>query len=111
MCREEKSLGDKTLPKKMGEEEKDKKTEYREKKISSTVKVRSKPGPVDFICMTFFSPGLLVTHCRRCRCDPWVGKIPWRRAWQPTPVFLLGEFHGQRPGGLQSTGLQRVRHN
>jgi len=28
--------------------------------------------------------------------DPWVGKIPWRRAWQPTLVFLLGELHGQR---------------
>ena len=28
--------------------------------------------------------------------DPWVGKIPWRRAWQPTPVFLPGKFHGQR---------------
>ena len=28
--------------------------------------------------------------------DPWVGKIPWRRAQQPTPVFLPGEFHGQR---------------
>ena len=27
---------------------------------------------------------------------PWVGKIPWRRAWQPTPVFLFGESHGQR---------------
>ena len=27
---------------------------------------------------------------------PWVGKNPWRRAWQPTPVFLLGESHGQR---------------
>ena len=27
--------------------------------------------------------------------DPWVGKIPWRRAWQPTPVFLCGESHGQ----------------
>ena len=26
---------------------------------------------------------------------PWVGKIPWRRAWQPTPVFLPGESHGQ----------------
>ena len=32
----------------------------------------------------------------RCRFDPWVGKIPWRRAWQPTPVFLPGESHGQR---------------
>ena len=28
--------------------------------------------------------------------SPWVGKIPWRRAWQPTPVFLPGESHGQR---------------
>ena len=28
--------------------------------------------------------------------NPWVGKIPWRRAWQRTPVFLPGEFHGQR---------------
>ena len=26
----------------------------------------------------------------------WVGKIPWRRAWQPSPVFLPGESHGQR---------------
>ena len=28
--------------------------------------------------------------------DPWVRKIPWRRAWQPTPVLLLGESDGQR---------------
>ena len=28
--------------------------------------------------------------------DPWVGKIPWRRAWLPTPLFLPGESHGQR---------------
>ena len=27
---------------------------------------------------------------------PWIRKIPWRRKWQPTPVFLPGEFHGQR---------------
>ena len=33
---------------------------------------------------------------RRPRFDPWVGKIPWRREWQPTPVFLPGEFHGER---------------
>ena len=32
----------------------------------------------------------------RCGFDPWVGKIPWRRAWQPTAVFLPGESHGQR---------------
>ena len=34
--------------------------------------------------------------CRRHRFDPWVGKIPWRRVWQPTPLFLPGESHGQR---------------
>ena len=33
---------------------------------------------------------------RRPGFNPWVGKISWRRKWQPTPVFLLGESHGQR---------------
>ena len=35
-------------------------------------------------------------QCRRCQFDPWVGKIPWRRKWQPTPVFLPGKFYGHR---------------
>jgi len=35
---------------------------------------------------------------KRSRLDPWVRKIPWRRAWQPTPVFLPEESHGQKPG-------------
>ena len=35
-------------------------------------------------------------QCRRARFDPWVRKIPWRREWILTPVFLPGEFHGQR---------------
>ena len=35
-------------------------------------------------------------HCGRLKFNPWVRKIPWRREWQPTLVFLLGEFHGQR---------------
>ena len=34
--------------------------------------------------------------CRRCGFNPWVGKIPWSRKWQPTPIFLLGKSHGQR---------------
>ena len=41
----------------------------------------------------------LACQCRghkRLRFDPWVGKIPWRRAWQPTVVFLPGESHGPR---------------
>ena len=33
---------------------------------------------------------------RRHGFSPWVTKIPWRRAWPPTPVFLPGESHGQR---------------
>ena len=33
---------------------------------------------------------------KRFRFDPWLGKIPWRKAWQPSPVFLPGESHGQR---------------
>ena len=37
--------------------------------------------------------GLIV---RLVRFDPWIGKIPWRRKWQPTPVFWPGESHGQR---------------
>ena len=32
---------------------------------------------------------------KRSKFNPWVRKIPWRRAWKPTPVFLLGESHGQ----------------
>ena len=44
--------------------------------------------------------------------DPWVGKIPWRRAQQPTPVFLPEESHGQEePGGLRSKVLRRVGHD
>ena len=41
----------------------------------------------------------LICQCRRCRrhgFDPWVGKIPWRRKWQRSPIFLTGESHGQR---------------
>ena len=40
-------------------------------------------------------PACQCRRCKRCRFNPWVGKIPWRRAWQPTPGFLPGESHGQ----------------
>ena len=33
---------------------------------------------------------------KRCGFNPWVRKIPWRRKWQPTPVFLPGKLHGQQ---------------
>ena len=46
-------------------------------------------------------------QCRRCRSNPRVGKIPWRRKWQPTPVFLPGESHGQRSlVGYSTWGLK-----
>ena len=60
---------------------------------------------------TWRFPGCTVSH-RRCRIYPWVRKIPWRRKWQPTPVFLPGKSHGQRGmRGYSLWGLKRVRHN
>ena len=46
---------------------------------------------------------------RRHGFYPWVGKIPWRRAWQPTPVFLPGESHGQKSlAGYSPRGCKEV---
>ena len=42
--------------------------------------------------------------------DPWVRKIPWRREWLPTPIFLSGEFHGQNSLGGYSSWGRRVGH-
>ena len=54
-------------------------------------------------------------QCRRCEKHgfyPWVGEIPWRRAWKPTPVFLPRESHGQRILVDSSPWcLRRVEHN
>ena len=51
-------------------------------------------------------------QCRRRRFDPRVRKIPWRREWLPTPVFLPGEFHGRRSLASHSPwGSQRIRPN
>ena len=45
------------------------------------------------------------TQCGRLGFDPWVGKIPGRRAWQPTPVFLPGESPWtEEPGGCSPQG-------
>ena len=57
-----------------------------------------------FLCYIYFNtdfPGgsdgkRNCLQCMRSRLSPWVRKIPWRRKWQPIPVFLTGEFHGQR---------------
>ena len=62
------------------------------------------PGEGDG-CPLQYSWAFLVAHriknspamqCRRPRFNHWVRKTPWRKSWQPTPVFLPGEFHGQR---------------
>ena len=49
--------------------------------------------------------------------DPWVRKAPWRRKWQPTPIFLPGESHGQRSlvgyspwGHKESDTTERTAH-
>ena len=46
-----------------------------------------------------------MVQCRRHKFNPWVGKIPWKKKWRPTPVFLTGKSHGQ------PRGHNRVRHN
>ena len=45
-----------------------------------------------------FWPRMKIIHlqCRRPKFNPWVWNVPWRREWLPSPVFLPGEFHGQR---------------
>ena len=44
--------------------------------------------------------------------DPWIRKIPWRRKWQPIPVFLPGKLHGQRSlEGYSPRVCKRVRHD
>ena len=54
---------------------------------------------------------------RRCGFDPWVRKIPWRRNWQPTPIFLPGKSHGKTslvgcsPWGGKRVGLNDSNNN
>ena len=61
---------------------------------------------------------LPVQRCKRCGFDPRAREIPWRRAWQPTPIFLSGESHGQRSlavytlwGRKESDTTERLTHN
>ena len=50
-------------------------------------------------------------RCKRCRFSPWVGKIPWSRNWQSPPVFLPGNFHGQKSLMPYTSWSGRVRLN
>ena len=71
-----------------------------------------------FFLIIYISVGKVIClQCRRPGFDPWVGKIPWRRKWQPTPVFLPGESHGQgnlvdcSPWGCKESGTtERLTH-
>ena len=55
------------------------------------------PGPNSYPRSSLgFSVKNLPANAGWPRFDPWVGKIPWRRKWQPTPGFLPGESHGQK---------------
>ena len=48
---------------------------------------------------------------RRCGFDPWVRKIPWRRQWQPTPVFLPGKPPQRLLAGYKMWCHKSVRHD
>ena len=53
-------------------------------------------------------------QCRRCskhRFNPWVGKTPWSRKWQPTSIFLPGKYHRQRSLVGYNPWGRRVRHD
>ena len=50
-------------------------------------------------------------QCRRPGFHPWVGKVPWRRKWQPTPVVSPEKSHGQRSLAGYSPWSHRVRHD
>ena len=79
---------------------------------SSQGMVMSRPAPLTPSFSTALPSFRL--QCRRCGCDPW--KISWRRKWQPAPVFLPGESHGQRslagfPWVGEPIGFQGVRQD
>ena len=57
-------------------------------------------------------PACQCSRLKRCGFESWVQKIPWRRKWQPTSVFLPGESPWtEEPRGLWSIGSQRVGHD
>ena len=72
---------------------------------------------VVLICISFMTNGFpwwlrwvrICLQCRRPGYFPWLEKIPWRRRWQPTPVFLPGKAHGKRSLAGYSPWGHRVR--
>ena len=84
--------------------------------IASEALNHSSPHPLGFAGGT--SDKEPARQCRRhkkCGLDPWVGKIPWRRKWQPILVFLPGESYGQRSlvgcsPGVTKSGTTECAH-
>ena len=70
------------------------------------------------LSISLISASLVAQMVKRCPqwgrpgFNPWVGKIPWKREWHPTPVFLPGKSHGQRSlVGYSPWGRKELGHN
>ena len=81
--------------------------------VSKSFMVRHNGARASQVALVVKNLSANASRHKRCHFNPWVRKIPWRRAWQPTAVFMPGESHGQRglAGYIQYTGLQRVAHD
>jgi len=87
--------------------------------LKSAQPPRSLFGKIPSVSCTLVHPSLLrlnglprwlsdkesACQCGRCRFDPWVRETPWRRKWQPPPLFLLGKFNALRSLGCSLQGL------
>ena len=110
--KKKKQLPDKELYLEYSELTKNQQEKHRqnEKLITATVELKWKKVQGDMGPPRRHRGKEVICHCRRCKrhgFNPWVRKIPWRRAWQPISIFLPGEFRWtEEPGGLQSIGSQ-----
>ena len=78
----------------------------------SPTATRGFPGGSDKPLHTSRMQTRVCLQCHRPRFDTWVGKVPWRREWLPTPVLSSEKCHGQKePCGPQPMGPQRVRRD
>ena len=82
----------------------------------STIKDKNSMDLTEAGFPRWFSGKESTCQCKRCRFNLWVRKIPWKRKWQCTPVFLSGKFHGHRSlmgysprGGKESDMTEHAR--
>ena len=107
--REQESQGQEALDNKVGrlnKEEKTTRTGKDQSHFPSSTKKRGFTGGT-----SGKEPAFQCRGSKRCKFNHWVRKIPWRRAWQPTPVFLPGESHERGAWRAKSGGLQKVGHD